>query len=226
MLILRTSLCFALGLSINTVLASGHLEPTSAYQGKQQSPLGEKLDSRRRTAGECDIPPNVWAVNILCETAPFCYLAQEEVRLWLPEEKRLGLKALVIKTRKPIRQKAELHWPASAETQPWPVEQMPIQSGVPHRMELKTRQGSSLRKTITLYQIPVEYRNTTAEQAQWMAQRGCTQQADMRLQEQQVQKTAPVEATNKPTSKPPQKPNCHRRTDSEKPAEVSLPPAN
>ncbi|RKZ88316.1 MAG: hypothetical protein DRR19_12675 [Candidatus Parabeggiatoa sp. nov. 1] len=122
------------------------------------------------------IPPNgetldVWTLNVYCENCRFCYLAQEEVRLWLPEEKRLGLKTLVIKTRRP-RQKVKLRWPASEETLPWPVEEMPIQSGVPHRIKGKTS------STITLHQIPAEYR-TTAEQAQWMEEKGCMQQAEM-----------------------------------------------
>lgn len=194
----HTILFLALGLCINPALASA--ENASSTYKREQTWKNEKMDSRRR--GAC-VPSkvrtlDVWTLDISGETGQFCYVAQDKVSLWLPEEERLKLKKLVITTRKPKRQRANLDWPADAETLPWPVENIQIQPGVRHSMKLKPTQGASTRKTITLYQIPAEHRKTTAEQAQWMAQNGCVQQAKMLVKQENAPKTSPAEVCPQP----------------------------
>ncbi len=191
----RISLSIALGLSLNTGLASEPLENIrSVYSQEQPLVIALKLDSRRRgVEGECDIPDDIsddengklWIVNLAqaCKIESFCYRAQEEVKFWLPKSERSGRMTLILKTRRP-RQTEELPWSSQKDTLPWPVEQMPIQSGTKYRLQLKTRQGVEFDRFITLHQIPAESEITTV---QWMVQQGCTQQADQLIPEESDQ---------------------------------------
>jgi hypothetical protein len=83
--LLRTSLLLALGLCLNTTMASESLENSTAIYSQGKQPLeAKKRDSRQRTKAECGISPNVWALNI-CESNTFCYTAQEALFLCLSE---------------------------------------------------------------------------------------------------------------------------------------------
>ncbi len=172
----RISISLALGLSLNTGLASEPLE-RSVYSQEQPLVIALKLDSRRRgVEGECDTPYDIWTLNLAqaCKIESFCYRAQEDVKFWLPKSERFGRMTLILKTRRP-RQKEKLPWSSKKDTLPWPVELMPIQSGSKYRLQLKTRQGIEFDRFITLHEMPAELETTTE---QWMREQGCTQQAD------------------------------------------------
>jgi hypothetical protein len=176
MSLLHPSLILTLSLSLNTAIASENLENTTHVNFQSEYPrlLAGILDERRRGT-QCDLlPPKVWALNISCEElSQFCYIAQEEVTLWLPQNKRAGLSSIVIKIRR--TQGVELPWTASTETVDWPVAQVPIQSG--NRYSVIFNRGGPALKVITLHQVPAEY--TVAEKAEWMKEKGCIDQAEM-----------------------------------------------
>jgi len=178
MSLLHPSLILTLSLSLNTAIASENLENTTHVDFQSEYPrlLAGKFDERRRGT-QCELlPPKVWALNISCEElSQFCYIAQEELSLWLPQNRRAGLSSIVIKIRR--TQGVELPWTASTETMDWPVDQVPIQSG--SRYTVVFNRGEPVpNKVITLYQVPVEY-TTEAEKAEWMKEKGCIDQAEM-----------------------------------------------
>jgi hypothetical protein len=177
MSLLHPSLILTLSLSLNTAIASENLENTTHvnFQGEYPRLLAGKFDERRRGT-QCELlPPTVWTLNISCEELRhFCYIAQEEVSLWLPQNQRAGLSSIVIKIRR--TQGVELPWTASTETVNWPLVQVPIQSG--SRYTVIFNKGEPVLKVITLHQVPAEY-TTEAEKAEWMKEKGCIDQAEM-----------------------------------------------
>jgi hypothetical protein len=177
MSLLHPSLILTLSLSLNTAIASENLENTSHIDSQGEFPrlLAGTFDERRRGT-QCEfLPPKVWTLNISCkELSQFCYIAQEEVTLWLPQNQRAGLSSLVIKIRR--TQGVELPWTASTETVNWPVVQVPIQSGSSYSVIFN--RGGPVLKVITLHQVPAEY-TTEAEKAEWMKKKGCIDQAEM-----------------------------------------------
>jgi len=183
MLLLRTSLIFALGLSVNTTMASDSLENTlTVYsQGEQPLLLAKRRDGRQR--GECGISPTPWALN-LCKSNTFCYVSQEQVSLWLPEDQRSKgtVRAVIENTQSGAETK--LSWRSWAPTLAWPTEKMPLSSeDVSFSIELKKRRESVFYKEIFLYPIPA-YLQTNSERADWMKDNGCTSQADRLLEAQ------------------------------------------
>ncbi len=182
MLLLRTFLILALGLSVNTTMASDSLENTlTVYsQGEQPLLLAKRRDGRQR--GECGRSPSLWALN-LCESNTFCYVTQEQVSLWLPKDERLNKSVRAVIENSQSGAKAQLTWKISAPTLAWP-EKVPLSSEeVSFSIKLKKRGHSVFYKEIFLYQIPA-YRQTNAERADWMTQMGCTSQAERLLEEQ------------------------------------------
>jgi hypothetical protein len=197
----RISISLALGLSLNTGLASEPLEHiSSVYSQEQPLVIAFKQDSRRRgVEGECDIPDAIsddedgklWIMNLAqaCKIESFCYRAQEEVKFWLPKIERSGRMTLILKTPRSKTQKRQtekLRWSSQKKTLPWP-ELMPIQSGTKYRMLLKTRQGVEFDRFITLHEMPAELETTTE---QWMREQGCTQQADQLIPEENAEQEA------------------------------------
>ena len=181
MLSLRKSIILALGLSINTTMAQDSIDTSAVYtQGEQPLIVAKRRDSRQR--GECGISPNPWALN-LCESNTFCYVAPEEVSLWLPESQRpTGTVQAVIENTLTGATK-RVRWGASAPTLAWPVAKMPISDGAVFSIKLKKRRFTKFNKEIVLYKIPAD-RQTHADRADWMDQKGCTSQAEMLLEEQ------------------------------------------
>ena len=178
----RISISLALGLSLNTGLASESLE-RSVYSQEQPLLIAYELGERRRgVEGECDTPYDIWTLNLAqaCKIESFCYRAQEEVKFWLPKIERSGRVTLILKTRRP-RQTERLRWSSQKKTLPWPVEHMPIQSGTRYQLVLKTKQGIEFDRFITLHEMPAELETTTE---QWMREQGCTQQADQLIPEE------------------------------------------
>ena len=177
MSLLHPSLILTLSLSLNTVIASENIETVTHVDIQNEYPqlLAGKFDERRRGT-KCDLlPPKVWALNISCEVLRhFCYTAEEEVSVWLPQNQRAGLSSIVIKVRG--TQGVELPWIASTEIVDWPVAQVPIQSG--GRYTVIFNRDESILKVITLHQVPAEY-TTIAEKAKWMKEKGCIDQAEM-----------------------------------------------
>ncbi len=189
---MRTSLSLALSLSINIALASENIKNDAInaapvcsqiiYSDESDTTTRGALSDQRRRGDfevkddEKSTPPHVWALNIASETSRFCYIAQEEVSIWLPQREQTG--SVVIKKRR--SGKIELPWSASEETLAWPVDKMPLQSKSRYSVKLD---GFPL-KIITLCRIPAKYK-TVAEKAEWMMQRGCKEQAEMLLKEGQ-----------------------------------------
>jgi hypothetical protein len=183
MLSLRTSFLLALGLTVGfgTTQAADNLQNATITATQPSSVplrLAEKFSARRR--GECGTPPNVWSVN-LCEAIPFCYVTEKRVSLWLPAEQRSGRTTdrLVIKDPD-SQQEVELRWPASLAVMDWPFKQLPIHSGTSYLIKLKE---DSNYHEIILQQVPPEITGV-ADKVAWMKQRGCVQQAEMLLDEQ------------------------------------------
>lgn len=184
MLILRPVLFLALCLSLNTTIASEKLGDTvtaSHANGNYSPPLAERPGSRRRGIGGdisgCDTSPDLWALNIFCETLSFCYVTPNKVKLWRPENSKrpLGQVQAVIKSRA-TRQKVELSWPAQ-EYLAWP-EQMPIESGSTYMLTLKKRGSNYLPRSRVLYQIPAKYQTLDEKAVKWMRENGCIAQAE------------------------------------------------
>jgi hypothetical protein len=173
----RLSLSLALGLSLNTSLASEPFETVSSvYDQKQPLVIALKIDERRRGIEKgCDAP-DIWTMNLACQMKSFCYRAEEEVKFWLPKSERVGRMTLVLKTRRP-RQKVNLPWSSKKDTLSWPVKQMPIESERQYQLQLKTMAEKKFDYFITLHKIPDEY-ETTTQQKQWMLEEeACKQQA-------------------------------------------------
>jgi len=189
MLILRPILFLALCLSLNLTLASERFEDsttTSYTNGNLPLLLAERPGTRRRGIG-CGTPPDLWSLDVLCETRSFCYADSKEVKLWLPGSGNLGqTNSLLLKIKnKATQQEVELPWPADKSSVAWPAE-MPIESEVTYMIKLIQKYGSSYQSKV-LYQIPVDYQNSTKNEAiEWLRETGCDEQADMleKLQKQ------------------------------------------
>lgn len=108
---MRTSLSLALSLSINIALASENIKNDAInaapvcsqiiYSDESDTTTRGALSDQRRRGDfevkddEKSTPPHVWALNIASETSRFCYIAQEEVSIWLPQREQTG--SVVIK---------------------------------------------------------------------------------------------------------------------------------
>lgn len=186
MLLLRFFLLLALGSSFNSIQAFESLENStpSYFQGKQPLLVAEKQDPRRRGFG-CSNPPDVWTVTLCEETSRFCYIDPAKVTLWLPPNKRsLGNNWLRIKNSRSDKSPVSILWTSSVETDtlPWPVDEVPLQSEATYSITVRNLQGYR-SYLVTLYEVPGEL-SEPSEQAMWMMETGCTQQADMLIEKQ------------------------------------------
>ena len=174
MRLLSTLILITLG--VNPAIAADNLSTSSSIMSSRPQPttllLAEKFSSRRR--GECGVSPALWTINI-CETTNFCYKKSEDVSIWLPQEYRSGRttdRLVIINSQGEI----ELRWAASQESLPWPLKQMPINSGIPYLIGLKDNGNYS---QVMFYQIPAQL--SEADEIEWMRQNGCSLQVEMRL---------------------------------------------
>jgi len=151
-------------------MATSCSQDTAFYSEKPV--VDKKKDSRRRDG--CDDSPSIWTVN-LCQSNTFCYVT-ELIYLWLPENKRSGQRNDRVVIKNTVSQSVVIEiWPASKETLVWPLNKMPIQSGVTYLIGIKEGRDYPLEK-IVLHQIPANL--SVEEQIFEMRRKGCSQQAD------------------------------------------------
>ncbi len=175
MLLLRIFLYLALGLSINTSIASESLNGPSAVflQDKQPIVIAGRPDDRERGGCETETLPNVWTLDI-CQSHN-CYAAANEVSLWLA--KRPNRTVTVLVENLDTLASTKLSWKKSATTLDWPKKMIPIYSGTSYRIKVWNR-TFEFEKEISLHQIPAEYKTIDAK-AKWMKENGCQAQAKM-----------------------------------------------
>ena len=176
----------ALNLNFNPILTTASLATETVASFQKTQPLllassrGEKDDRRR---GECEpfaaIQSDIWSFNI-CEADTFCYATPQQIRLWLPQEKRSGLTDRLVITNTHSGKSMRLSWRASHSTITWPVQRMPISSGIAYLLKLR-REQVYFSKEIVLYKIPDNIKHNI-EQLRWMKQQGCSSQLEMLLQ--------------------------------------------
>jgi len=150
-------------------MATNCSEKTVSCSEKQV--IKKKKDDRRRSDHDS---PSIWTVNFY-ESNTFCYVT-EQIDLWLPEDKRSGQMndRVVIKNTRSQSVVIKI-WPASKETLVWPINKMPIESGVTYLIGIKKGLDYPLNE-IVLHQIPANL--SVGEQIAEMRQKGCSQQAD------------------------------------------------
>jgi len=160
-----------LSLFFNVTLLTGCSQnPISSSSQKQV--IGKRKDSRRREV--CKESPSIWTVNI-CQPHSFCYVT-EQIDLWLPKNKRSGQMNDRVVIQNTVSQLVVIEpWPASKDTLVWPLDKMPIQSGVTYSISVK-KGPDYPPKEIVLHQLPADL--SVEEQIVEMRQKGCTQQAE------------------------------------------------
>ncbi len=157
-------------LLLNLTLLTSCSQNTISYSSEK--PVEKRKDSRRREG--CNDSPNIWTLN-LCQSNTFCYVT-EQIDLWLPENKRSGQMNDRVVIQNTVSQNVVIEpWPASKDTLVWPLDKMPIQSGVTYSIGIKKGPDYPL-KEIVLHQLPADL--SVEEQIVEMRQKGCTQQAD------------------------------------------------
>ncbi len=160
-----------LSLFFNVTLLTSCSQNTISYSSEKQG-IEKRKDSRRREG--CNDSPSIWTVN-LCQSNTFCYVT-EQIDLWLPENKRSGQMNDRVVIQNTASQLVVIEpWPASKDTLVWPLDKMPIQSGVTYLIGIKKGLDYP-RKEIVLHQIPADL--SVEEQIVEMRQKGCTQQAE------------------------------------------------
>ncbi len=160
-------------------------EFTQGFSAQEPIQLAEKIDTRRRglRGSGCGNPPDVWAIS-MCETDFFCYADPNEVSLWLPLVKRTeGANFVTIKNLE-TQQEITKRWQVSDITIPWPIEEVPITTETKYIIRLSNRNGSKSFSVI-LNMIPTELLELT-KRLEWMKEKGCTQQTEIILDEQDV----------------------------------------
>ncbi|HEC84930.1 MAG TPA: hypothetical protein ENI48_06800 [Thioploca sp.] len=173
MLLLRTVLVLALGLSLNSAIAydtaktgetsrlnaikSGVCTLTSAYHSECF------ISARLRRRGECTTN-GVWALNISQPCEDFCYISPEDVELWLPDGEQAGWFSI---QNTATQEKTRFKWPASKNKLAWPLKRMELTGGE----YLVTIGGNENR--VMVHELPADEQDVV----RWMKNNGCKQQA-------------------------------------------------
>ena len=176
-MLLRISLCLMLGFGINIAVALEiSISDSAAAYSQGELQLAAKLDTRRR--GNCGISPDVWTINLCDPPQTFCYFAPEQVKLWLPKEKRSKrMDRLEFKKADDTMTNETVikRWSNSDTVLEWPA-MISIESGTKYLIKLKKWESS---KTIQMYKI--EYNPNTDDDAQLLKllkSSKCNSQAD------------------------------------------------
>ncbi len=172
---LRIFLCLALGLSINTSIASESFNGSNSVFLQDQQPIviAGRPDDRERGDCEAKTPPNVWTLDI-CQSHS-CYVNPNEVSLWLAERPDRTVKVSV--ENQDTLDSAKLSWKKSVTTLDWPKKKVPIYSNTSYKVRVWNR-IFKFEKEISLHQIPAEHKTIDA-QAKWMKENGCQAQTKM-----------------------------------------------
>ncbi|MDM8564991.1 hypothetical protein QUF74_05000 [Candidatus Halobeggiatoa sp. HSG11] len=170
-------LIFILLFSFNNATAS-----ESTQYSQEPIQLAEKFDTRRRGMG-CGTPPSIWAMG-MCKIDSFCYANPEDVILWLPPVKRTEGSNFITVKNLATQQEITKRWQISDTTIPWPIEEVPLTTETNYSIRLSNRNGVNTYSVI-LNMIPSELSKIT-QQIEWMKEKGCTQQAEMFLNKQEI----------------------------------------
>lgn len=138
----------------------------------QTPPLAEKIRPRIRRSDDT-LPPHVWALNVdkPFQSGHFCYAHAAQVKLWRQDSAKVDtLEVKKLGQVKPIK----LRWPRQQTELTWPYSRLTLAHGATYLLRTLTNNTAI---SVIMHQVPANL--TTVEQAEWMQQQGCDQQAQM-----------------------------------------------